>query len=119
MKNSITIQRQSFIKKKSLIIGMLAVFSMFFIILQSCTKETPEPDIPSGGNSGSSGNGGSNITQVDVNGLKQNFINAEGITKVQLTRTLVEAYDSGNDKFTKMTYQGEGNTTITIIVKGS
>ena len=92
------------------------LMAITLIFLGSCEKESIEPDAGSGNNNG---NGSSDITQVDVNGLRQNFINAEGISKTQLTRTLVESYDSGSDTFTKMTYQGSGNTTITVIVKGS
>jgi hypothetical protein len=108
MKNINSIEKIPFIT--------LVLFSVFITIISSCAKDAAiEPDTPpSGGN-----NDTSNITQVDVNGLNQNFINAEGVSKIQLTRTLVEGYVAGSDNFTKMTYQGEGNTTITVLVKGT
>ena len=93
----------------------LAVLALF-LVFQSCSKdEVIEPDTPPGGGT----NDTSNITQVDVNGLAQNYINAEGAALIQIYRTLVEGYGSGNDSFTKMTFQGDGNTNIELIVKGS
>ncbi|MGB0806240.1 MAG: hypothetical protein ACPGRC_06075 [Salibacteraceae bacterium] len=100
---------------------LIVAFTLF--TFASCEKENIDPPANNGngGNgSGSGGNGGgSGVTQVDVNGLEQNYINAEGVLKTQLTRTIVEGYVSGSEDYTKMTYQGEGNTTITVLVKGS
>lgn len=121
MKNSKQI-KTSPTSKMSRLVGNFTFIALFLFFLGSCKKETIEPDVPAGngsGNGGGGNGGGGNVTQVDVNGLKQNYINAEGVNKVQLTRTLVESYDSGADTYTKMTYQGKGNTTITLMVKGS
>ena len=93
--------------------GILPLVFCSIILLQSCSKDDviePEDD---------NTNNNSNITQVDVNGLVQNYVNAEGISKVQLTTTLVESYDAGSDTFTKMSFSGVGNTLVSIIVKGA
>lgn len=100
----------------------LAVLLISFSLLafQSCTKETPEPEPVNGNGSGSgNGNGNGNIGQVDVNGLKQNYVNAEGVNQVQLYSTLLEVYEFDGENYTKMSYFGDGSTMITVIVKGN
>ena len=75
-----------------------------------------------GGNNGGGNNGGggsTNVVEANVNGLKQNYIKADGRSEDYLYITDIGGYTSGNEDYFTLHMTGVSNHLINFTIKGS
>ena len=98
--------------------------------MNSCEKdEDTTPDTPpvtnptdttgNGGGSGGGSTGDSTVVVANVNGLKQNYIKADGRGEDRLYITDIGGYTSGNQDYFTLHMTGESNYLIDFTIKGS
>lgn len=111
-------------KLATIILATGLLFSM-----NSCEKDeetTPETpvtanpaDTTGSGGSGGGSTGDSTVVEANVNGLKQNYIKADGRSEDRLYITDIGGYTSDNQDYFTLHITGENNYLIDFTIKGS